>query len=100
MMCCQRVSVLATKRARWPRSAPCASPHAPVADHCGAPIRLHVRYHCGRKHLPIVDLRRAAQQSVLPYLGIGGISWRRLLSLCSDVHQVGILKHLRSEDAD
>jgi hypothetical protein len=47
-------------RARWPRSAPCASPHAPVAGHCGAPILLDVRYHCGRKHLPIVDLRRAA----------------------------------------
>jgi len=47
-------------RARWPRSAPCASPHAPVASHCGAPIRLDVRYHWGRKHLPIVELGRAA----------------------------------------
>jgi transposase InsO family protein len=47
-------------RARWPRSTPCASPHAPVAGHCGARIRLDVRYHWGRKHLPIVALRRAA----------------------------------------
>jgi putative transposase len=47
-------------RERWPRSAPCASPQAPVAGHCGTPIRLDVRYHLGRKHLPIVDLRRAA----------------------------------------
>jgi putative transposase len=47
-------------RPRWPRTAPCASPHAPVAGHCGVPIRLDVRYHCGRKHLPIVELRRAA----------------------------------------
>jgi len=47
-------------RARWPRSAPCASPHVPVAGHCGDPIRLDVRYHCGRKHLPVIDLRRAA----------------------------------------
>ena len=47
-------------RERWPRSAPCASPQAPVAGHCGTPIRLDVRYHWGRKHLPIVDLRRAA----------------------------------------
>ena len=47
-------------RARWPRSAPCASPHTPVADHCGARVRLDVRYHSGRKHLPIVALRRAA----------------------------------------
>ena len=47
-------------RERWPRSAPCASPQAPVAGHCGTPIRLDVRYHWGRKHLPIVELRRAA----------------------------------------
>jgi len=47
-------------RARWPRSAPCASPHAPVAGHCGARIRLDVRYHWGRKHLLIVALKRAA----------------------------------------
>jgi transposase InsO family protein len=47
-------------RARWPRSAHCASPHAPIASHCGAPIRLDVRYHTGLKHLPIIDLRRAA----------------------------------------
>ena len=47
-------------RARWPCTAPCASPRTPVAGHCGAPIRLDVRYHYGRKHLPIVDLRRAA----------------------------------------
>ena len=47
-------------RERWPRSAPCASPQAPVAGHCGTPIRLDVRYHWCRKHLPIVELRRAA----------------------------------------
>jgi transposase InsO family protein len=47
-------------RARWPRSAPCASPHAPVAGPCGARIRLEVRYHWGRKHLPAVALKRAA----------------------------------------
>ncbi len=47
-------------RARWPRDAPCASPHAPVAGNCGALIRLDVRYHWGRKHLPIVALKRAA----------------------------------------
>jgi putative transposase len=47
-------------RARWPRSARCASPQAPVSGHCGAPIRLDVRYHRDRKHLPIVDLRLAA----------------------------------------
>ncbi len=47
-------------RTRWPRSAPCASPPTPVAGHCGAHIRLNVRYHRHRKHLPIVELRRAA----------------------------------------
>ncbi len=47
-------------RARWPRHAPCASPHASVAGHRGAPIRLDVRYHWGRKHLPIVDLKLVA----------------------------------------
>ena len=29
-------------------------------------------------------LPRERIQSALAYLGIGGISWRRLLSLCSD----------------
>ena len=47
-------------RERWPRSAPCASAHAPVAGNCGASIRLDVRYHGDRKHLPVVALRRAA----------------------------------------
>ena len=42
-------------------SAPCASPHAPIAGHCGARIRLDVRYRCGRKHLPVINLRRAAK---------------------------------------
>jgi len=47
-------SVKTTERAyaafvknEWPRSASCASPHAPVANHCGAPIRLDLRYHWG-----------------------------------------------------
>ena len=47
-------------RVRWPRRAPCAFPHAPVAGNCGAIIRLDVRYHGERKHLPVVALRRAA----------------------------------------
>ena len=47
-------------RPRWPRTAPCAFPHAPVAGQCGARLRLDVRYHWGRKHLPVVALRRAA----------------------------------------
>jgi hypothetical protein len=47
-------------RARWPRTARCASPQAPVASSCSARIRLEVRCHWGRAHLPIVALRRAA----------------------------------------
>ena len=40
-------------------AAQCASPHVPVASRCGTVINLHVRYHCCRKHLPIVELRPA-----------------------------------------
>jgi transposase InsO family protein len=47
-------------RAQWPRGAPCASPPTPVVGHCGTPLRLELRYHGGRKHLPIIELRRAA----------------------------------------
>jgi putative transposase len=47
-------------RARWPRSAPCASPQAPVTGNCDARLHLDVRYHWGRKHLPVVALRSAA----------------------------------------
>ncbi|MDH3282589.1 MAG: DDE-type integrase/transposase/recombinase [Gammaproteobacteria bacterium] len=47
-------------RARWPRSASCAFPQVPVAGQCGARVQLDVRYHCGRRHLPIVSLRHAA----------------------------------------
>jgi len=47
-------------RARWPRTAPCASPQVPVAGNCGAHMQLDARYYCGRRHLPIVALRRAA----------------------------------------
>ncbi|MCP4823224.1 MAG: DDE-type integrase/transposase/recombinase [Shimia sp.] len=47
-------------RSRWRRTARCASPQAPVVSHCGARIRLDVRYYRGRKHLPVVALRRVA----------------------------------------
>jgi len=48
-------------RARWPRSATCALPQVAVTGHCGAFIHLELRYHRGRQHLPIVDLRRVAK---------------------------------------
>ncbi len=56
-------SATIASRARWPRSAPCASPQAPVAGNCGARIRIGVRYHWGRKHLPIVALRSEVQST-------------------------------------
>jgi hypothetical protein len=47
-------------RARWPRSAPCARPHALVRGRPGATLELAVTQREGRRHLPIVTLRRVA----------------------------------------
>jgi len=47
-------------RARWPRPSPCAAPRTLVKGQPGVRLALEVRYHAGRKHLPIVALRRAA----------------------------------------
>jgi transposase InsO family protein len=47
-------------RQRWPRGSPCAAPLAGVRGRCGARIELNVRRMAGRRHLPIVELRRAA----------------------------------------
>jgi putative transposase len=47
-------------RARWPRPSPCAAPRTLVKGQPGVQLALKVRYHAGRKHLPIVTLRRAA----------------------------------------
>jgi putative transposase len=47
-------------RAKWPRGSPCAEPRARVEGKCGVKISLHVRFHAGRKQLPVVTLRRAA----------------------------------------
>jgi hypothetical protein len=47
-------------RARWPRGSPCARPRVLVKGVPGARLELVVRFHAGRKHLPIVSLRRAA----------------------------------------
>lgn len=47
-------------RERWPRHSPCAAPQAKVRGRCGARLDLHVTYLAGRKHLPLVQLRRAA----------------------------------------
>jgi transposase InsO family protein len=47
-------------RSRWPRGSPCAAPWAMVRGSPGARLTLEVSFHSGRKHLPIVRLKRAA----------------------------------------
>ncbi|HEY4760007.1 MAG TPA: hypothetical protein VIH42_05445, partial [Thermoguttaceae bacterium] len=47
-------------RAAWPRASPCAVPRTLVKGQPGARLELQVTFHKGRKHLPIVSLRRVA----------------------------------------
>jgi transposase InsO family protein len=46
-------------RARWPRGSPSAAPRVPVKGKPGVRLVLHIEYHGGRWHLPIVTLRAA-----------------------------------------
>jgi transposase InsO family protein len=47
-------------RPRWPRRSPCASPQTLIRGQPGVRLNLAVRYHGGRRHLPIITLKRAA----------------------------------------
>jgi len=47
-------------RPRWPRRSPCASPRTLIRGQPGAVLDLAIRFHAGRRHLPIVTLKRAA----------------------------------------
>jgi putative transposase len=47
-------------RSSWPAEGSCASPHAEIRGPRGGKLTLVVGYLEGRKHLPIVELRRAA----------------------------------------
>jgi len=47
-------------RARWPRGSPCARPQVLVKGRPGVRVELDVTFHGGRKHLPVVTLRRVA----------------------------------------
>jgi len=47
-------------RRQWPRGAPCARPWALVKGKSGVQLELAVGFHAGRRHLPIIELRRAA----------------------------------------
>jgi hypothetical protein len=40
--------------------SPCAKPGAPIRGWPGKRLEFNVEFHTGRKHLPIVTLRRAA----------------------------------------
>ena len=46
-------------RSRWPRGSPCAKPWALVRGSPGAKLTLEVSFQGGRKHLPVVTLKRA-----------------------------------------
>ncbi len=47
-------------RKRWPRNAPCAEPSTLVAGQPGDRFTIEIDFHHGRRHLPIVSLKRAA----------------------------------------
>jgi putative transposase len=47
-------------RAGWPRRSPCAKPSVLVRGHPGAVVELDLGFHAGRKHLPLVSLKRVA----------------------------------------
>ena len=47
-------------RVRWPRGATCAGPHALIRGRPGVHVDLDVSYASGRKHLPLVTIRKAA----------------------------------------
>ena len=47
-------------RQQWPRRSRCAKPRTLVAGQPGDRFSLEVGYHDGRRHLPVVSLRRAA----------------------------------------
>ncbi|MGH9461094.1 MAG: DDE-type integrase/transposase/recombinase, partial [Vicinamibacteria bacterium] len=47
-------------RPRWPRRSPCASPQTIVRGQPGVKFDPVVRYQGGRRHLPIITLKRAA----------------------------------------
>jgi transposase InsO family protein len=47
-------------RPRWPRRSPCALPQALIRGQPGVRLALEVRYLAGRRHLPVVTVKRAA----------------------------------------
>jgi len=47
-------------RASWPRGSPCAKPQVLIMGQPGSRIELAVTFEAGRRHLPVVTLRRVA----------------------------------------
>ena len=47
-------------RPDWPRRSRCAQPQTLVAGNPGDRFKLHIEHSKGRRHLPVVTLRRAA----------------------------------------
>ncbi len=47
-------------RRRWPRASPCAAPRTLVAGQPGDRFEWRLAFHAGRRHLPVVSLKRAA----------------------------------------
>lgn len=47
-------------RKQWPRRSPCAGPRTFIAGQPGGRFTLHVTFHGGQRHLPIISLKRAA----------------------------------------
>jgi hypothetical protein len=50
-------------RAHWPRGSPCAKPRVPIRGWPGLRFELQVKHVAGRKHLPIISLRRAVSRT-------------------------------------
>ncbi|MGH7144437.1 MAG: hypothetical protein ACREJ2_09975 [Planctomycetota bacterium] len=47
-------------RAHWPPGSPCAAPKAAVRGECSAKFTMDVSHFQGRKHMPLVTLKRVA----------------------------------------
>ena len=47
-------------RSRWPRGSPCVAPQAKVQGKNGSKLVLVIGFYEGRKHLPVIELKRAA----------------------------------------
>ena len=47
-------------RSRWPRGSPCAKPWALTRGRLGARLQLDLSFYHGRKHLPLIALKRVA----------------------------------------